>query len=427
MKSFVNHIFFLLEKKLWFKVLIALFLGSFVGYLLGPSTNLISSETSIEIGKWLGLPGKIFMRLIQMILIPLILSSIITGIAGNTNEQFKKLGLKLLLYFVFTTLVAVIIGVSVSYLFQPGTYMQGKGIFQGIQSQVQNTQTNTEIFSNIPEILVNIIPENPLQSMITGEMLSIVIFSIIIGVSILQIDKNYAQRMMKMMHVIQNICMNIVKWAMLIIPYAVFGIMAQLISSVGVDSLQGLGMYLLTVFVGLILMIFVYIILLIIANQKPSIFFRHAKDAMLLAFSTTSSAAVMPLSMKTAEDKLNVSESLSNFVIPVGTTINMDGTAIYQCISVLFITQAYGIDLGFSAVLLIMLTIIGASIGTPAVPGAGVIVLSSVLVSVGVPADGVLMIIGIERVLGMFRSTVNVTGDLTAAVFFERYFGNKGS
>jgi len=424
MKSLVHYLVFLLEKKLWFKVLIALFLGSILGVFLSPQFEFVSPTWSIEIGKWLAMPGKIFMRLIQMVLIPLILSSIITGIAGNTQHQFKALGLKLLIYFLFTTVISVIIGVAVAYFIQPGAYMIKSGLeSELLPSAISQNQGN--IFSNAPDAIVGLLPENPLSSMLSGEMLSIVIFSVIVGVSVLQLEKNNSQPILKMMHALQNICMNIVKWAMRIMPIAVFGIMAQLISSVGVDSLQGLGMYVLTVFIGLLLMVLVYSVILIFTGKNPLQFFAQIHEAMLLAFSTTSSAAVMPLSLKTAEEKLGVSPAISNFVIPVGTTINMDGTAIYQCVSVLFVAQAYGLDLSFSAILLMMITIIAASIGTPAVPGAGVVVLSSVLVSVGVPADGVMMIIGIERILGMFRSTVNVTGDLTATVVFQKFFGQK--
>ena len=163
------------------------------------------------------------------------------------------------------------------------------------------------------------------------------------------------------------------------------------------------------------------VLLTVLGGRNPFTFLATITEVQLLAFSTTSSAAVMPLSMKTAEEKLNVSPKVSNFLIPIGSTINMDGTALYQCVSTLFIAQAYGIDMTLSSILLVMFTIVGASIGTPAIPGGGVVVLATVLQSVGIPGEGIVIIIGVERILGMFRTVLNVTGDLTACVIFNRW------
>jgi Na+/H+-dicarboxylate symporter len=218
--------------------------------------------------------------------------------------------------------------------------------------------------------------------------------------------------------------MIVVSWAMILVPYAVFGLMAALLSRTGIDIFLGLGYYMVVVITGLIvLMIFYLLLVLFIVKKNPLHFLRAIREPQLLAFSTASSAAVMPISMKTADEKLGVSSTISDFVIPVGATINMDGTALFQCVTTIFMAQAYGIELSLINVVLITFTVVAASIGTPAIPGGGVSILASVLQSAGIPIDGLIVIIGIDRILGMFRTAVNVTGDLTACLIFNKFYG----
>lgn len=218
--------------------------------------------------------------------------------------------------------------------------------------------------------------------------------------------------------------MIVVSWAMMLVPYAVFGLIAALLSRTGVDIFLGLGYYMVVVILGLIILMTFYLILAFVVTKKnPFKFLKAIREPQLLAFSTASSAAVMPLSMKTADENLGVASNISDFVIPVGATINMDGTALFQCVTTLFMAQAYGIELSIMNLLLITFTVVAASIGTPAIPGGGVIILASVLQSAGIPVDGLIVIIGIDRILGMFRTAVNVTGDLTACLVFNKFYG----
>ena len=211
---------------------------------------------------------------------------------------------------------------------------------------------------------------------------------------------------------------------MILVPYAVFGLMAALLSRTGIHIFLGLGYYMGVVLIGLILlMIFYLVMVLLVVKENPVKFLRAIRDPQLLAFSTASSAAVMPLSMKTADEKLGVSSNISDFVIPVGATINMDGTALFQCVTTIFMAQAYGIEFSIMNLVLITFTVVAASIGTPAIPGGGVIILASVLQSAGIPIDGLIVIIGIDRILGMIRAAVNVTGDLTACMIFNKFYG----
>jgi len=253
-------------------------------------------------------------------------------------------------------------------------------------------------------------------------MLSIVIFTIIIGIAITALSQQMQQPIMKLLSTIQEICMTVVNWAMRLVPLAVFGLMAQLSSSVGLSSLTGIGLYMIVVLLGLSLLLIVYLIIVgTLGKSNPFNFLNKIRDVQLLAFSTTSSAAVMPLSLKTAEDKLKIKPSVSNFIIPVGATVNMDGTAIYQCITTLFIAQSYGLEMSLMNIVLVMVTIVAASIGTPAIPGGGVVILASVLQGAGIPTEGIVIIIGVERILGMFRTAINVTGDLTACIVFDKW------
>lgn len=419
------HLDRLIKGRLWLKVIIGLILGAGLGILLNPSTGLVSERLSLELANWLDLPGQIFMRLVQMIMIPLIFTSIISGIVGNTSENLKTFGLRLLLYFVFTTIISIVIGLIVTLVMKPGHYFFKLGGFPNNSKEQSVTTESPNLMENIPSAISELIPNNPLESILMGEMLGVVIFTIIIGVAITQLRKETARPIIRFSEAIQKICMIVVSWAMILVPYAVFGLMAALLSRTGIHIFLGLGYYMGVVLMGLILlMIFYLVVVLLVVKENPIQFLRAIRDPQLLAFSTASSAAVMPLSMKTADEKLGVSSNISDFVIPVGATINMDGTALFQCVTTIFMAQAYGIEFSIMNLVLITFTVVAASIGTPAIPGGGVIILASVLQSAGIPIDGLIVIIGIDRILGMFRAAVNVTGDLTACMIFNKFYGS---
>lgn len=426
LKSLNHYLVKLVESRLWLKVIIALFLGVGFGLLLSPQNGWIAKETADGIGNWLALPGVLFLKLVQMIMIPLIVASIITGIASNNKDSLKKLGGGVLLYFLGTTIVSVSLGVILSQLFRPGRFLHQQSLSE--HNEVMTTSTEDAELSfgleNIPDAISNLLPENPLASMVNADMLSIVIFTIIIGVAVLSLKAALLRPVKVLLSAIQEVCMTVVKWSMLLVPIAVFGLMAQLTSSVGLSSLSGLAYYVGVVLLGLLLLVLFYLgLIVILGKTNPMHFLKKIRDVQLLAFSTTSSAAVMPLSLQTAEEELKVDKAISNFIIPIGATVNMDGTALYQTITTLFIAQAYGLEMSLLNIIVVIVTIVAASIGTPAIPGGGVVILASVLGSVGIPAEGIIIIIGVERLLGMFRTAVNVTGDLTACMVFNRFYG----
>lgn len=417
------HLDELIQGRLWLKVIIGLVLGAGLGVLLNPSTGLVAESVSLRLAEWLDLPGQIFMRLVQMIMIPLIFTSILSGIVSNTAGNLKSLGLRLLIYFIFTTTVAITIGLVVTLILKPGQYIFMHGGFPNSTGDEVIPTGEADLITNIPNAISELIPNNPLESVLTGEMLGVVIFTVIIGVAVTQLREETARPIIRFSEAVQKICMIIVSWAMMLVPYAVFGLMAALLSRTGLEIFLGLGYYMGVVVIGLILLMFFYMLILLLIGKNPIKFLRAIREPQLLAFSTASSAAVMPLSMKTADEKLGVSASIRDFVIPIGATVNMDGTALFQCVTTLFMAQAYGIELSVVNLILITSTVVAASIGTPAIPGGGVIILASVLQSAGIPVDGLIVIIGIDRILGMFRTAVNVTGDLTACVVFDKFHG----
>jgi Na+/H+-dicarboxylate symporter len=327
-------------------------------------------------------------------------------------------------YFLFTSIVAVILGVGAAFLIKPGKYVDTSSLEKSAAEVTVDREklASEEIeLSQIPSAIISAIPTNPLGEMVETEMLKIVIFAIIVGIALISLKPKQAQPLLNLLGSIQSVAMKIVGWAMKIVPLAVFGLIAQLTIQTGVDTLAGIGVYVLTVLAALMGMLIIYLIIAMLwGGWSPWKYLAKIKDAQLLAFSTDSSVATMPLSIKTAQEKLKVRPSISQFIIPVGATVNMDATALFQGVATIFITQVYDLELGMGMLLVLIATAVGSSIGTPATPGVGIIVLSAVLKSVGVPLEGLALIIGVDRILEMFRTSVNVTGDLTASVVMNK-------
>ncbi len=420
LKELYAHIQSLVEKRLWLQVLISIFVGIGVGLLISPSNGFVQESTANVIASWMGLPGQLFLKLVQMIMIPLIFASIIQGLVANDNlAQLKRMGLGIVIYFLSTTVVSIVLGISVGKLFSPGQYFDSSKRPDAVPTE--SGEKTLPKLEDIPEAITSIIPENPLVSMISGEMLSIVIFTIIVGIALAALSKPIAEPIVNLLNAVQQVCMMIVNWAMKLVPLAVFGLMVQLVATTGIQSLVGISVFVGSVLGGLLLLLVFYVlVILFVARSNPLHFFSKIRDVQLLAFSTASSAAVMPLSIKTAEEELKVKPSVSNFLIPIGATINMDGTALFQCMATLFLAEIYGVELNMAALILVVVTIVAASVGTPSIPGGGVIVLASILEGAGIPTEGIVLIIGVDRILGMFRTAVNVTGDLTACMVFDK-------
>lgn len=426
-KSFqetVPQITYLIKKKLWAQVILGLLLGLALGIFLGPETGIVEKNVAELITEWLSIPANLFLKIIQMIIIPLIFASIIRGLTSAGNmEQLQKLGLGAALYFVATTAIALSIGILVVTTIMPGNFIDSSLVKEsfGIEDLGETIERADLTIHDIPQSLVGLVPSNPLSSFMSGEMLSIIIFAIIIGVAMITLPKQSSKPILDLLESIQKITMKVVSWAMRLAPFAAFGLMAGITSKLGLAALTGLGAYMITVVIGLFAMMGVYILIIKFFAKRPiSSTFKMMKNPQLLAFSTSSSAAVMPISIKTAEEELKVKPEVSQFIIPLGATINMDGTALYQIVAVFFLAQLFSVDLGITTILLIALTALAASIGAPSAPGTGIVILSTILIAAGIPPVGVILLLGVDRILDMTRTMVNVTGDLTACLFFDK-------
>jgi Na+/H+-dicarboxylate symporter len=425
LKNLSGQLSALVAGRLWLQVLIGMGLGLATGLAIGPTAGVLAPETGALIGNWLALPGTLFLASVQMIVIPLVFASIILGLASSENvDQLRQLGLVVVLYFIVTTAVAAAIGLWVAGLLKPGIGLADQ-LIQEVAAAEPPAPVAPPNLANLPETLIRLLPGNPLGSMVEGEMLQVVIFGIIVGVALVALAPAQSKPLLELLNSVQLVCMMVVRWAMRLAPLAVFGLMARLTSQIGLEALAGMSYYVLTVLIGLALLLLMYLALVwIFAGQTPISFLRATRELLLLAFSTSSSAAVMPLSIKTAEEKLNVKASIARFVIPLGATINMNGTALYQGVATAFLAQVYGVDISTGGLALIVTMAVGASIGSPATPGVGIVILAMVLSSVGIPPEGVALLLGVDRILDMCRTSINVAGDLVASKLMNQWIGS---
>ena len=418
----------LVRGRLWLKVLIGMLLGIGTGILIGPGLGWVNADLANTLGNWLALPGQLFLTLVQMIVIPLVFASVVRGLdASESLEQLKRMGLGVVFYFIVTTTVAIVIGLWITSLIKPGTYINAD-LLKTVQhtTVVENsTPASVPQLAELPEKLITLLPSNPLTSMVEGQMLQVVIFAMIIGMALLMMNEKQARPMRDLIASLQEVCMTVVGWAMRLAPFAVFGLMAQLTARIGFDALIGMAVYIGTVLLGLLILLLLYLLIVFVASrERPIVFLKSVREVMLLAFSTSSSAAVMPLTIKTVQEKLGVSTTVAQFVIPLGATINMNGTALYQGVAAVFLAQVFGIDLSIGAMLLIVVTAVGASIGSPGTPGVGMVILAMVLETVNIPAAGIVLIMGVDRILDLSRTAVNVCGDMVAARVMQRWLGS---
>lgn len=424
-KTLLAKIEFLLRARLWAQILIAMVLGIGLGLVLAPSgVGLLAEDSAHTVAEWIALPGGVFLGLIQMVVIPLVVSSIVVGLNSAGDKEFlARVGLRIGPYFVATTVIAVSIGAALALLIEPGAYIDSALIAQvDGTGGVATPGLAVELDRSIPEQLTALIPTNPLEAQLDQAMLQIVVLAIIGGVVLITLPVKQAQPLLRLADSVQQASMKVVSWAMAIAPFAVFGLLCDITIRVGFDAILGMGVYVGTVLLGLLALLAFYLLIVgLVGRRNPLKFLAAVRSVQLLAFSTSSSAAVMPLSMRTAEEELEVDGPISSFVIPLGATINMDGTALYQVIAAVFLAQVYGIELSGMALIMMMVTTVGASIGSPSTPGVGIVILGTILAGIGVPASGIALIIGVDRILDMSRTAVNVTGDLTACVVMNRW------
>ncbi|WP_445359183.1 dicarboxylate/amino acid:cation symporter [Microbulbifer sp. ANSA005] len=416
----------LVRTRLWMQIVVAMILGLTVGLLLSPEgAALVSQDLSTALASWFKLPGSIFLNMIQMVVIPLIMSSIILGLSGSGNvSQLKRVGLRIAPYFVGTTTVAVIIGIILVQLIQPGDYIDESLLSAATELQVASAPQVMES-KPLPERIAELIPANLNESIAMRNMLQLVVYAIFIGVAVMLLPQKQRETAVYAFGIIQEVALKVVGWAMLFAPLAVFGLLADIAIRVGLTAILGMSVYVGTVILGLLILLSFYLIIVsLVTSVGPITFLQRISGVQLLAFSTSSSAAVMPLSMKVAESPLGVKPPIAKFIVPLGATVNMDGTALYQVIAAVFLTQVYGIDLTTAQLVGLTVTTVGASIGSPSTPGVGIVILATILAGIGVPPEGIALILGVDRILDMCRTAVNVTGDLTACLVMDRLLGS---
>lgn len=412
---------------------IQLYVKILLGMILGIGFGVLAVHLGfVEVVRdWIKPFGEIFMRLLKLIAVPLIVVSLIKGVGNLTDiTSLSKLGVKTLGVYIGTTILAILAGLFFVELISPGEYVSADSVSHlqvQYQSSVESQAAAAGELSAVSPLkpLVDVIPENALGAMATnGNMLQVIFIAILVGVAILLVGRDTARPVMSLVESLDVIILKIVSVIMLYSPIGVFALMAAMVcdSAGNVSLLGALGMYCLTVVAGLLSLVFViYPLLLRVFTRVPVMrFFRAMSPVQLLALTTSSSAVTLPLTMEAATKKLDISERTASFVLPVGVTINMDGTSCYQIVAAVFIAQVLGIDLGWQELMILIATTTISSIGTPGIPGGSVVILVMVLGSVGIPAEGLALILGLDRPLDMLRTVVNVTGDVTVASIVDR-------
>jgi len=406
-----------------------------IGMALGVIFGLIMSQTSFGsdlIKDWVKPFGTIFINLLKLIAMPLILASLVKGISDLKDiSKLSTIGTRTLGIYICTTVTAVIIGLILVNIVEPGgTITEETRIDlvqeyeQGVIEKQQQAQQQAE--SGPLQPLVDIVPPNIFDAATNNRnMLQVIFFAIFFGIGIILVDPKLAKPVKDFFDGLNSIILKLIDLIMESAPYGVFALLATLVvESPSLDLFIALGMYSVTLIIGLILMIVVYnIIVKLITNTNPSTFMKGISAAQLLGFSTSSSAATLPVTMDCAEKNLGVDKEISSFVLPIGATVNMDGTSVYQAVAAVFIAQAFGLDLSLGAQLGIIVTATLASIGAAAVPSAGIVMLVIVLGQAGIPEAGLALIIAVDRPLDMCRTIVNVTGDAAVSMIVAKSVG----
>lgn len=412
-------------RKLHWQIILGLVLGLIFGIVAA------AQGWSEFTGHWIAPWGQIFLRLLLLIAVPLVLASLITGVASLSDmKKLSRIGGKTIAIYIGTTVVALVIGLVLVNIMKPG-----ESVPQDMREKLEATFADQAEagMANAAQTaergpldpLVNMVPGNVFFAATNNRnMLQIVFFAIFAGIALLLIPKERSKPLLDFFHSLNDLVIKMVEIIMLSAPIGVFALMADTITSIAGDDLGeilellgALGFYCIVVLLGLILhMLLTYgSMAMFLTPRSMGQFIKALTPVQLVAFSTSSSGATLPVTMERVEKELGVSEEVSSFVLPLGATINMDGTGLYQAVAAVFIAQTIGMDLDLSAQLTIVFTAVLASIGTAAVPGAGIIMLVIILESVGVPAAGIALILGVDRILDMCRTVTNVTGDATVA------------
>jgi len=404
--------------KLHTKILIGLLLGIGVGLVLGEKATVIEPI------------GRIFLRLITLVVIPLVLVSLMLGTASVGDiKKVGRMGAKTLAYFMVTTVIAITVGLSVANLTKPGLGLNKETQEQLYKSYESKAQIGLERLKEKPsaiQILVEIVPTNPLQALAEGNMLQVIFLALLFGTVLTMIKKEKSETLIHLLDAVNDAVIEVVHIAMKLAPLGVLALIAGVVGQFGLSILVTLLKYAAAVIGGLFIYTFTFnsLSVSLLGKMSPRRFFKGIKDPMLIAFSTSSSNATLPVAMDTLEH-MGIERKFASFVMPLGATINMDGTALYQGVSAVFIAQIFGLPLTLGDQLMIVLMATLASVGAAGVPAAGIVTLVIVLKQIGIPLEGLALILGVERILDMCRTTTNVIGNLAASIVIREWEKDK--
>jgi Na+/H+-dicarboxylate symporter len=382
------------------QIFIGFVLAIILGAIFGPSMAVVQPL------------GDLFLRLIKFIVVPLVLASLITGITSLNNiNKLLSVGGRTIIYFLVTTFFAVLIGLSAGFILSPG---------KGVDLAVPAESAEKAEAPGITETLLNFIPVNPFESLTTGNILQIIFIAIVIGIAITSVGEK-ARPLANLFEALAQVMYKITGFIMKLAPIGIFGILAPIVGNYGLDILLPLVKVILAVAIGCVFQVLITYSFAVRALGKmgPLTFIKGIAPAGLVAFTTASSSGTLPVTIKNTQENLGVSKEVSSFVLPLGSTINMDGSAIYQGVAAVFIAQFFGVDLSMTQIITIAFMAVVVSIGAAGVPGAGLIMLTMVLEAVNLPLEGIALIAAVDRILDMFRTSTNVIGDASAAVVVQ--------
>ncbi len=417
-----------LKLKLHWQILIALALAVLVGWLTGTKAHLFG----IPFYSIFDFVGKLFLNALKMLIVPLITSSIIVGVAGiGGSSGLGRLGGKTLLYYLTTSLFAILAGLLVVNLMTPGI-IDGQPAKDLIGFQADTAAFADKIegksAGDVVEVFLRMIPTNVVAAASAGQMLGLIFFSLLYGFFLTRIQEPYAEVQFNFWQGLSEIMMKITDLIMRFAPIGVFALVAKVVASTGFDAFAPLAFFFLSVCIALGFHFFITlpILLLVLGRVQPIRHYQAMGPALLTAFSTASSSATLPVTMECVEKNAGVSSRTTSFVLPLGATVNMDGTALYECVAALFIAQAYGVELGLATQFMVVLVALMTSIGVAGIPAASLVAIAIILASVGLPLEGIGLILAVDRILDMLRTAVNVFSDSCGAVIIAKTEGETG-
>jgi len=378
--------------------------------------------------EWL---GRLFLALIKMIVVPLVFFSLCVGVASLGDfRKLGRIGARTIVFFMATTTLALIIGVVLTNVIKPGKLLSEddrSALLASYKSEAGSTVEKAAESPSLVDQLLAIVPENPIEALATGDMLQIIFFALMLGIALTFMKERKSKPVVDLFNRLNEAMVMLVHIVMKLAPYGVAALLFKVVGSTGPSVLLALSVYALVVLLGLAVhLTFTYGTVVRFGAKLPFLpFLKAIRPAMMLGFSTSSSSATLPVTKECNEDNLGVSPEVSSFVLPLGATINMDGTALYQGVAAIFIAQIYGMDLGFAEQVTIIVSATLASVGAAGVPGAGMITLAMVLTAVGVPTEGIALVLGVDRLLDMFRTATNLTGDSSCTAFMARLEGEE--